>query len=214
MNPPNDDQPVSKPVVRQGSSPHGAVDLDDLDRRIMRLLRRDGRLTYAHIARVVGVSEPTVRKRVDRLLHAGAIYIVARVNPAPIGFPIDAIICLRVERGRVQEVGDRLAGMENVAYVSYLAGSFDIMIEAFLPDTEGLFKFLNEDLEQIEGIVHTETWHVLRTDKFNYMWEGENVGLGPVAVTDGRAAAGGRAHSAVRATRKTAGKRAGRRSQP
>jgi Lrp/AsnC family transcriptional regulator for asnA, asnC and gidA len=214
MNPPNDDQPVSEPVVRQGSAPHGAVDLDELDRRIMRLLRRDGRLTYAHIARTVGVSEPTVRKRVDRLLHAGAIYIVARVNPAPIGFPIDALVGIRVERGRAREVGDRLAGMENVAYVSYLAGSFDIMIEAFLPDTEGLFKFLNEDLEQIDGIVHTETWHVLRTDKFNYMWEGENVGLGPVPVTDGRAAAGGRAHSSVRATRKTAAKRAGRRPQP
>ena len=213
MKTPNDGQPVSKPVVRQGSAPHGAVDLDDLDRRIMRLLRRDGRLTYAHIARTVGVSEPTVRKRVDRLLHAGAIYIVARVNPAPIGFPIDAIICISVERGRVQEVGRRLAEMETVAYVSYLAGSFDIMIEAFLPDTEGLFRFLNEDLEEIEGITHTETWHVLRTDKFNYMWEGENVGLGPVPVTDGRATTGGRAHSAVRATKKTAAKRSGRRPQ-
>ena len=162
--------------------PHGTVKLDDVDRRIMQLLRRDGRLTYAHIARTIGVSEPTVRKRVDRLLQAGAIYIAARVNPAPIGFPIDAVVGIRVSRGRVMEVGRALAEMENVAYVSYLTGSFDIMIEAFLADTEGLFKFLNEDLEGIEGIVHTETWHVLRTDKFNYMWEGENVGLAPSSM--------------------------------
>ena len=161
--------------------PHGTVELDDVDRRIMRLLRRDGRMTYAHIARTAGISEPTVRKRVDRLLHAGAIYIVARVNPAPIGFPIDAVIGVRVARGRVMQVGRELAQMENIAYVSYLAGSFDIMIEAFLPDTEGLFKFLNEDLEKIDGITYTETWHVLRTDKFNYMWEGENVGVEPAA---------------------------------
>jgi len=161
--------------------PHGTVELDDLDRRIVKLLRHDGRLAYAQIARAVGVSEPTVRKRVDRLLHVGAIVTMARINPAPIGFPIDALIGVRVTRGRVQEVGRKLAEMENVAYVAYLAGSFDIMIEAYLPDTEGVFKFLNEDLEQIDGITYSETWHVLRTEKFFYNWEGEDVGFEPEA---------------------------------
>ena len=66
--------------------------------------------------------------------------------------------------------------MENVAYVGYTTGSFDILIEAHLPDNEGLYKFLNEDLEEIEGIAYTETWHILRTDKTNFEWEGENVG--------------------------------------
>jgi Lrp/AsnC family transcriptional regulator for asnA, asnC and gidA len=163
--------------------PYGSLVLDELDRRVMKLLRHDGRLTYAQIARTVGVSEPTVRKRIDRLVHAGAIMIMARVNPAPIGFPIDAFIGVRAVRGRVKEVGCRLAAMENVAYVAYLAGSFDILIEAFLPDTEGLFKFLNEDLEAIDGISATETWHVMRTEKFFYNWEGENVGMAPLEET-------------------------------
>ena len=60
------------PVVRQGAMPHGTLTLDDLDRHIMKLLRHDGRLTYAEIARTVGVSEPTVRKRIDRLMNQGA----------------------------------------------------------------------------------------------------------------------------------------------
>ena len=166
----------SHPLIRQGSMPHGVLSLDELDRHIMKLLRHDGRLTYAQIARTVGVSEPTVRKRIDRLTHAGAIMIMARVNPAPIGFPIDALIGIKAVRGRVKEVGRKLAAMENVAYVAYLAGSFDIIIEAFLPDTEGLFKFLNEDLEAVDGISATETWHVMRTEKFFYNWEGEDVG--------------------------------------
>ena len=169
--------PKTPPIVRQGSMPHGIVKLDELDRHIVKLLRHDGRLAYAQIARAAGVSEPTVRKRVDRLVDAGAIFIEARVNPAPIGFPIDAMIGIRVVPGRVKEVGAKLVEMEHVAYLSYLAGSFDIMIEAFLPDTEGLFKFLNEDLEQVGGISYSETWHVLRTEKYFYNWEGENVGL-------------------------------------
>ena len=41
---------------------------------------------------------------------------------------------------------------------------------------EGLFKFLNEDLEKIDGIAGTQTWNVLRTEKFFYNWEGEDVG--------------------------------------
>jgi Lrp/AsnC family transcriptional regulator, regulator for asnA, asnC and gidA len=189
MNAKNDKHPGTQAVVRQGSMPHGTVELDALDRRIVKLLRHDGRLAYAQIARTVGVSEPTVRKRVDRLVHVGAIVTMARINPAPIGFPIDALIGVRVVRGRVKEVGRKLAAMENVAYLAYLAGSFDIMIEAFLPDTEGVFKFLNEDLEQIDGISYAETWHVLRTEKFFYNWEGEDVGVEPAAPVKASVAA-------------------------
>jgi len=55
----NHDHHVSDPIVRQSSAPHGTARLDVLDRRIMKLLRRDGRLTYAHTALAVGVSEHT-----------------------------------------------------------------------------------------------------------------------------------------------------------
>ena len=103
----------------------------------MKLLRHDARLSYAHIARTVGLSEPTVRKRIDRLVHAGAIINAARINPAPIGFPIDAMIGINVVRGKVREVGRKLAEMENVAYVAYVAGNFDIIIQAYLPAHRG-----------------------------------------------------------------------------
>jgi Lrp/AsnC family transcriptional regulator for asnA, asnC and gidA len=184
MKPESDSHLESQPLVRQGSLPHGTIELDDVDRRIMKLLRHDARLSYAHVARTVGLSEPTVRKRIDRLVRAGAIINAARINPAPIGFPIDAMIGISVVRGRVREVGRRLAEMENVAYVAYVAGNFDIIIEAFLPHTEGLFKFLNEDLEKIDGIASTQTWNVLRTEKSFYNWEGEDVGLEPSPATD------------------------------
>jgi Lrp/AsnC family transcriptional regulator for asnA, asnC and gidA len=185
----------SQPVIRQGSLPHGTIELDDVDRRIMKLLRHDARLSYAHVARTVALSEPTVRKRIDRLVHAGAIINAARINPAPIGFPIDAMIGMTVVRGRVMEVGRKLAEMENVAYVAYVAGNFDIIIQAYLPHTEGLFKFLNEDLEKIEGIASTQTWNVLRTEKFFYNWEGEDVGLEPSSAADAAGADGSDATS-------------------
>ena len=50
-------------LTRMGTPP-GTVEMDGLDRHIMRLLRPDARRSYASIARAIGVSEPTVRNRV------------------------------------------------------------------------------------------------------------------------------------------------------
>jgi len=169
-------------VVRVGQAPFGAVDMDELDRRIMQLLRPNARRSFASIARAIGVSEPTVRNRVDRLVRRGAILPWARVNPAAIGFPVDAMVGIRVRQGFSRQVGAKLAEIPNIAYVAYTTGSFDILIEVHLADNEGLFKFLNDDLEAIEGVSYKETWHVLRTEKTNFEWEGENVGKEPLAA--------------------------------
>ena len=171
-------------MIRFGHAPFGTVEMDELDRRIMRLLRPNSRRSYASIARAVGVSEPTVRNRVERLVQKGAILPMTGVNPAAIGLPVDAMVGIRVNRGYSGGVGARLAAMENVAYVGYTTGSFDILIEAHLPDNEGLYRFLNEELEKIEGIAYTETWHILRTDKTNVEWEGENVGKPPLEIPE------------------------------
>jgi DNA-binding Lrp family transcriptional regulator len=64
--------------------------------------------------------------------------------------------------------------MKNVSYVGYTTGSFDILIEVHLPDNEALYRFLNEDLDAIEGIAYTDTWHILRTDTTNFEWAGED----------------------------------------
>ena len=58
------------------------------------------------------------------------------------------MVGIRVNRGYGKGVGERLAAMENVAYVGYTTGSFDILIEVHLPDNEALYRFLNEDLDE------------------------------------------------------------------
>lgn len=163
-------------MVFQGSAPFGSITLDELDRAILRLLREDGRRSYADIARAVGVSQPTVRQRLDRIVDSGAAYVTVRVNPAAIGFPVDAVICLKVSGRNVREVGEQIAAMENVAYVGYLIGYYDIQVEAFLRDNDHLFQFVTEEVSTIEGVASVETWMVMRTQKFNYKWEGEALG--------------------------------------
>jgi DNA-binding Lrp family transcriptional regulator len=151
------------------------VDLNDLEHRIVQLLRADGRRSFANMARELDVSEPTVAKYVERLFNARAIQVTARLKPAVIGFPIQVSVAIQAKAGRVEEIGAKLAAMQNATYVGYTTGAFNIVMEAFLRDDEDLFHFLNAKLASIDGIEAKETWTILRVEKLNSMWEGENI---------------------------------------
>ncbi len=146
------------------------VELDDIDRKILALLRDEGRRPNTEIARAIGVSEPTVRKRLDRMLQQGVLKILAVLNAAATGFPVDAIIGIKVKTGQLREVGKQLAAINQVTYVSYVSGRFDILVEVLLRDTAELFDFLSSVLQRVEGIASSETFNVLHTEKFSYMW--------------------------------------------
>lgn len=163
-------------MIRQGSAPFGSITLDELDRTILRLRRQDGRRSNADIARAAGVSQPTVRQRLDRMVNSGVAHVTLRINPAAIGFPVDALIMIKASGRNVREVGLQIAAMENIAYVGYLIGSYDIQAEAFLRDNDHLFQLVTDEISTIDGVVSVETWMVMRTEKFNYKWEGEAIG--------------------------------------
>jgi Lrp/AsnC family transcriptional regulator, regulator for asnA, asnC and gidA len=156
-------------------NPAATIKLDELDKQIIEHLRLDVRQSYAKMARALGVSLATVRNRIDRLIESQAIYLDVRIDPPAIGFPIDAIVGLQVDKHHLLEVGDWLADREYVAYVAYLTGLYDIMIEVHVRDNADLFRFLTEDLMSVEGVRQTEIWTVLRTGKANYSWKGESI---------------------------------------
>lgn len=149
---------ISLPNVLRG-------DLDDTDWRIVQELHRDGRMTYTEIAQRIGVSEPTVRKRVNQLVNSQVIQIAALVNPQGVGLPIDCKIGIRAQKKKLLEVGSQLCAMEEVHYVGYVTGGFDIIIGVYQPTMEGLFHFLRERLDNLDGVDDYEAWTVLRTQK-------------------------------------------------
>lgn len=146
-------------------------DVDGTDLAIIRLLQEQGRTTNAHIARVVGVSEGTVRKRIDRLTADEIIKVVAVLNPGKTGYRTDVIIGIRVEPGSLLAVGEALSRREEVVYLGYMTGRHDILVEMLFRDNDALFEFLDEHLPALGAIVSTETYQVLRTGKINYDWK-------------------------------------------
>lgn len=145
------------------------VVLDDLSKSIIEQLQEDGRRPYAAIAKAVGLSEAAVRQRVQRLLDAGVMQIVAVTDPLRVGFRRQALIGLKVE-GDLREAARLLAAVDEVDYVVVCAGSFDLLAELVCEDDEHLLQILNDHVRRIPGVTNTETFVYLRLEKQTYTW--------------------------------------------
>ncbi len=145
--------------------------LDATDRQIVKLLQVDGRRTNVDIARVLGLSESTVRKRLDRMLAAGEVHIASFVEPALVGYPVRAVIFLTVELNQVEQTANVLREMPEVSTLLWLAGEFDLAMWASFRDNEHLHSFLANRVSKLPGVVRSQTAHVLRVEKHAYEWQ-------------------------------------------
>ena len=143
--------------------------LDNIAKHIIELLQEDGRQSYAAIAKAVGLSEAAVRQRVQRLLDADVMQIVAVTDPLQVGFSRQAMIGIRVS-GDLLAVGDALTAMPEVDYVVTTAGSFDILAEVVCEDDDHLLDLLNQQIRTLPGVTSTETFVYLKLNKQHYNW--------------------------------------------
>jgi Lrp/AsnC family transcriptional regulator for asnA, asnC and gidA len=143
--------------------------LDDLNKAIIEQLQQDGRRSYAAIAKAVGLSEAAVRQRVQRLLDAEVMQIVAVTDPLQVGFHRQAMIGVNAD-GDIRHVADKLAALPEVDYVVITAGSFDILLEVVCEDDEHLLALLNDSVRSVPGVRDTEIFLYLRLTKQTYTW--------------------------------------------
>jgi Lrp/AsnC family transcriptional regulator, regulator for asnA, asnC and gidA len=145
--------------------------LDDIDRAIIRLLQKDGRMSNTEIGRELGLTETTIRKRVARLVGEDLISIVAVPTPQAVGMTTSAIIGISVQLQHLHDVSDRLVALPEVRYVGASTGRYDLIIEAFFADQEHLLQFVSSELGAMPGITDAETSLILKVTKFSYEWE-------------------------------------------
>jgi Lrp/AsnC family transcriptional regulator, regulator for asnA, asnC and gidA len=132
--------------------------MDELDRKIMALLQLDGRASNAKIAREVGVTEGTVRRRLSRLLEDDFIEIMAVPNLEKLGYTTTALIGLQSMPAKQEAVANAIAMLEEVNYVATTTGAYDIFLWVGVKSAEELGQFLRQKLGPIEGIQHSETF--------------------------------------------------------
>ncbi|WP_420435040.1 Lrp/AsnC family transcriptional regulator [Candidatus Poriferisocius sp.] len=146
-----------------------AFDIDEIDKAIIRELQNDGRMPYARIAPMVGLSQAATRQRVNRLMERGVVQIVAVTDPVGLGVGYQAWIGINVS-GDARSVAEALAEINEAEYVVIVAGRFDVIAEIVCADSEAFISVVNDRVRAIPGVIDIETLHYLRLVKQTYNW--------------------------------------------
>ena len=139
--------------------------LDNLNGQIIDILKADGRASNASIARSLGVSEGTIRRRLNMLIEGGIVNVNVSLNPGKLGFYTEAIIGVQVDPDKIDTVSEGLAELEEIGWVSVTTGSFDIFAWVTLESAEKLGVFLRTRVGTISGVRKTETFMCLSMRK-------------------------------------------------
>ena len=132
--------------------------MDELDREILSILRRDARKPYTEIAERVGTSEGTVRNRVERMTDEG---VIERFTVSTRTGNVKAMIELDVAVDvNTSDLGERVADWEQVDFVWQVSGEEDIVLVVDAADTQSVNKLITKARE-LEEVVNTKTRLIL-----------------------------------------------------
>lgn len=146
--------PVTRPAV-----------LDEVDRELMSALGVDGRASYAALAQVAGISQPTARRRVDRLISSGAILLRTDVAAPLAGLPVMVVLSANAPGSRLDEAAGRLGRLRQVRLSATLAGTPSLLVVAWLPTLEELHRFEQELVRRVPEVDVVDRLVVLRAVK-------------------------------------------------
>ena len=173
----------------------GTHKIDPVERHLIQLLQHDGRMTVTQLARSLGVTEVTTRRKLRRLLTDGVIRVVATVDPFDVGYDAPAIIGVKVHRGRLDEVAEQLSALPEVRYIGASTGRADLIIEVVTRTSQDLARFLTTDLVNVDGILDSETSFIFRIYKQSWHAFGrpsrparDEADAGPTSPSEGASA--------------------------
>lgn len=147
------------------SSPH-----DELNKSIISMLQHDGRKPFAEIALALGVSEGTIRNRVNGMKQAGMLQIVAIADPVAVEYSTDAMLGLKVASGFTpQQLAERLSKLPDVVYILWVSGRFDLLAEVVSNDQDGLLAFMENEIHSHEDVASVEIMTGLKNFKNQFL---------------------------------------------
>ena len=141
--------------------------LDDLDRSIIELMKVNGRITYKEVSDRVNIPDAPARSRVQSRRNTDLLLLETWIDPNQMGSPQAAIMNLTVESSRVNAVAQELAQLEEVQFLSIVAGLHNIVVNVSFKTQDELLRFCDK-LGTIRGILQYDTQIVTRLVKAHY----------------------------------------------
>jgi len=140
--------------------------VDNLDFDILKLLQEDGRLSYAEIARALGISLGTARYRINKLIEDGTLRVIGRADPYRIGFLAPASIQIAIDPAYlIDDIAAQLGNMPEVSYLAMLTGEYDLEVDLMCRDRDHLTDIINR-IRALPGVKGTSTRIILRIYKW------------------------------------------------
>ncbi|GAA5074408.1 Lrp/AsnC family transcriptional regulator [Roseibacterium beibuensis] len=142
-------------------------DLDDMDRAILRVLQRDGRMTHAELSDKVHLSPSACHRRVQRLEAAGVIRdYVALLNPRAVGRVTTVFVEISLQ-GQSDEILDAfekaVARVPDVLECHLMAGTADYMLKVVARDSEDFARIHRQSLARLPGVAQMQSSFALKT---------------------------------------------------
>ncbi len=145
------------------------IELDPTDRRILSVLRAEGRISNLDLAERIGLSPTPCGRRVRRLEEAGVITgYGARVDPAALGLGISVMMTVRLGRQSQDDIREFLAVIDREPEITeclLVTGNLDYILRVQVRDVEALRRFTLDKLKTISCVAETATMLILETSK-------------------------------------------------
>lgn len=136
-------------------------DLDDLDREILAILGKNGRVSNADLAAEVGLAASTCLGRVRNLVESGVIRSFgAEIEPEALGLNLQALISVTLRAGARANLATFMKQMQEhpqVIQVFFLGGSEDFIVHVAVPDSDAVREFVLDQLSNNASVANTRT---------------------------------------------------------
>jgi Lrp/AsnC family leucine-responsive transcriptional regulator len=143
------------------------VDLDEFDRKILKVLRQDGRITFTALAQRVGLSKTPCQQRVRRLIEDGVIVgFRAIVDPAKVGLDHVAFTEVKLSDTReaaLNEFNSAVRAIPEVEECHMIASSFDYLLKVRTSDIRRYRSVLGEQISALPHVASTSTFVAMET---------------------------------------------------
>ncbi|MCG8452295.1 MAG: Lrp/AsnC family transcriptional regulator [Spirochaetales bacterium] len=137
--------------------------LDETDKGIVEHLRQE-HVSNTELARILDVSEGTIRQRLKRLRESGVLKVAAGIDPDALENQQAAMIAVNVGKATLLESkAKEIAQLPHVLAVSIVSGRYDLMAEVLVDSNHGLVDFLTGELSKITDISASESFLLLKS---------------------------------------------------
>lgn len=141
--------------------------IDDLDKNIIKLLSKDGRMSFRELSKTLEVTEKTIRMRYMNLIDSGILEIVGRINPITIGLKEGAFIQLKIKPNGLHKVIADLKKIQHIRYITVTTGEYPLLIQVAAANQEHITKLILSLYEHSE-VNELNTMIQLEVSKSSY----------------------------------------------